>query len=242
MKIYRIGIHILDFLVNVIISLFLLLVLFYGIYAIWDSNQMYKQAGSGQFETYKPTSKDTLSFEALKKINSEVFGWITIKGTNIDYPLVQASNNSKYVNTDVLGKFSLTGSIFLDSRNKKDFSDLNSIIYGHNLEKKVMFGGVKEFGNKDYFERHKYGELFYDDTWHKVEFFAFLRVDAYDSIIYDTGLQGVENTKKYLNYIEKNAMQFNAFDFQHEEHFITLSTCTSTSTNGRHILVGRIIP
>ena len=83
MKIYRIGVRILDFLVNVMISLFLLLVLFYSVYAIWDSNQMYQQAESAQFETYKPTSKDTLSFEALKKINSEVFGWLAIKGTNI---------------------------------------------------------------------------------------------------------------------------------------------------------------
>lgn len=241
MKIYRIGVRILDFLVNVMISLFLLLVLFYGVYAIWDSNQMYQQAESAQFETYKPTSKDTLSFEALKKINSEVFGWLAIKGTNIDYPLVQASNNSKYVNTDVLGKFSLTGSIFLDSRNQKNFGDMNSIIYGHNLEKKVMFGGLKEYENKDYFESHKYGELFYDDTWHKIEFFAFLHVDAYDSVIYNTGLQGTENTKEYLNCIEQNAIHFNALNFQNEEHFVTLSTCTSTSTNGRHILVGRII-
>lgn len=241
MDIYRSGIRILDCLVNIVISLCLLLLLFYGVYAIWDSNQMYQQAESAQFETYKPASEDTLSFEALKKINPEVFGWLKIKGTNIDYPLVQSSNNSKYVNTDVKGEFSLSGSIFLDSRNQKSFRDINSIIYGHNMEKKVMFGELKEFEKKIFFESHKYGELFYDDTWHKVEFFAFLHVDAYDPVIYDIGLQGADNSRRYLEYIAQKAIRFRPISFQSEDHFVILSTCTSISTNGRHVLVGRII-
>ena len=241
MAIYRKIIRILDCFVNNAIFLCLTLFLLYGIYTMWDSNQMYQQANSTQFETYKPISDETLSFAKLKKINPEVFGWLTIKGTNINYPLVQSSNNSKYVNTDVKGNFSLTGSIFLDSRNQKSFSDINSIIYGHNLEKKVMFGGLKEFEKKDFFKSHKYGKLFYDDTWHKIEFFAFLHVDAYDSIIYDTGMQEINNRNRYLEYIEQKAIRFRPISFQSEEHFVTLSTCTSTSTNGRHVLVGRII-
>ena len=86
-----------------------------------------------------------ISFEELQKINPEVFGWLNIPDTHIDYPLVQAEGNSKYVNTDVKGNFSLSGSIFLDCRNHKDFSDCNHIIYGHHMQKDAMFGELERF-------------------------------------------------------------------------------------------------
>lgn len=240
MDIWKKSIRIADHIVNIIIALSFLSILLYGIYSIWDSVHIYQKAESSLYETYRPDSEDKISFGGLKKINTEVFGWITVKGTNIDYPLVQASNNSKYVNTDVQGNFSLAGSIFLDSRNQKNFEDMNNIIYGHNMEKKTMFGELKSFENKDFFEEHKYGELYYEDTWHEIEFFAFLYVDAYDSVIYNTGLHGANYCSIYLQYLEGKAKQFRTLSFQEEEHFVTLSTCTSTSTNGRCVLVGRI--
>lgn len=110
MKNWKRVIQIADCAINLLIILCFLPPLLYGIYAIWDSNQVYQQADSSLYETYKP-SEATLSFEELQKINSEVFGWLTIEGTHIDYPLVQAANNSKYVNTDVKGEFSLSGMV-----------------------------------------------------------------------------------------------------------------------------------
>lgn len=233
-------IQILNQIVNLLIIVCFLPILLYGIYGIWDSAHIYQHANASLYETYKPNSKDKLSFEELQKINPEVFGWLTVKGTHIDYPLVQASNNSKYVNMDVKGEFSLTGSLFLDSRNQRNFVDMNNIIYGHNMEKKAMFGELKNFGEKDFFEKHKYGELYYDDTWHEIEFFAFLQADAYDPILYNAELKGTDDCKMYLDYIMENAEQFRTLQFHGEEHFVVLSTCTSTSTNGRQILIGKI--
>ena len=231
---------ILDNIVNILIILCFLPILIYGIYSMWDSNQIYNNADASLYETYRPSSEDKLSFEELQKINPEVFGWITIKDTNINYPLVQSSNNSKYVNTDSKGEFSLTGSLFLDSRNQKNFYDINNIIYGHNMEKKAMFGELKDFENKEFFEKHKYGELYYEDKWHKIEFFAFLYADAYDSVLYNTGLYGIDDYKMYLEYVKRKAEHFRNLPFQPEDHFVALSTCSSNSTNGRHILIGRI--
>lgn len=233
-------IYILDNIVNILIILFFLPIMLYSIYTVWDSNQIYNNADSSLYETYRPSSEDKLSFEELQKINPEVFGWITIKDTNINYPLVQSSNNSKYVNTDSKGEFSLTGSLFLDSRNQKNFYDMNNVIYGHNMEKKAMFGELKDFENKEFFEKHKYGELYYEDKWHKIEFFAFLYADAYDSVLYNTGLYGIDDYKMYLEYVKRKAEHFRNLPFQPEDHFVALSTCSSNSTNGRHILIGRI--
>lgn len=230
---------ILDKIIDFIIIISLFLVLLYGVYGVWDAGQVYGSADSENYETYRPTEKD-LSFDELRKINPEVFGWLTVEDTHIDYPLVQSDNNSKYVNTDIKGNFSLSGSIFLDYRNKQDFSDLNNVIYGHHMDKKVMFGELEEFKDKTYFDFHREGEIYYNGEWHKVEFFAFLHADAYDRYLYDTSLRREKHQEAYLQYIKAHSLQYRQIKFKKEERLLVLSTCTSDSTNGRHLLVGRI--
>lgn len=231
-------IQILDQIVNWLIVLCFLPILLYGIYAMWDRNQINQQADNFLYETYKPTAKDSLSFAELQKINPDVFGWLTVENTHIDYPLVQADDNTQYVNTDVMGKFSLAGSIFLDCNNKKDFSDINNIIYGHHMAKEVMFGELEYFEEPAYFEEHSYGELYYEGKWHRVEFFAFVHADAYDDVFYNTSLN---NELAYLDYVKQHAKYLKKVSFDDKERYVTLSTCTSDSTNGRHLLIGRIL-
>lgn len=95
-----------------------------GCYVLWDSKQILQAADTNRYEVYKPTEDKSKSFEELQALNPEVIGWVTVDGTHIDYPVTQASDNDKYVNTDAEGKYSLAGSIFLDYRNQKDFTDL----------------------------------------------------------------------------------------------------------------------
>ena len=215
--------------------------LLYGCYGVWDSNNIYIQGAASVYETYRPSSKDNLSFEELKKINPEVFGWIIVNNTHIDYPLVQATDNVKYVNTDAKGKFSLSGAIFLDCRNKKDFSGLNNILYGHHMANNVMFGEIELFKEKKYFKSHKFGKLYYEDKWNKIEFFAFLTADAYDPVLYNTDFSISNGKDEYIHYVKSHALNYRNIPMSEKDKFVTLSTCTSTSTNGRYLLIGRII-
>lgn len=232
-------IHFTDHMVNAAIALFCILLLLYGGYALWDTAQVNRTADSGLYETYKPESDNSLSLDELRALNPEVFGWLTINDTHIDYPLVQGENNTKYVNTDVEGNFSLSGSIFLDAQNNKNFSDFNNIIYGHHMEKDAMFGELDNFDDEIYFQEHKNGKLYYDDAWHSVEFFAFVHADAYDKTLYNTELQS-EGQTDYLSYLRQNATVFDELSFEDTDHYVTLSTCSSSSTNGRYLLIGRI--
>lgn len=241
MNFWKIIIKVADALVSLLIVLCFLPVLLYGAYAIWDSEQIYKQADQSVYQTYRPVSAVGESFAELQEINPEVFGWLMVDGTNIDYPLVQAETNSKYVNTDVNGEFSLAGSIFLDCRNDNTFSDVNSVIYGHHMQKDVMFSGLERFADQDYFDAHPYGKVFYTNAWHKIEFFAFVNADAYDSVMFNTELSGSEGHQIYLDYVREHAGIFLDLSFTPEDHYIALSTCADTSTNGRYILVGRIV-
>ena len=217
----------------------ILLLAGFGCYGIWDSNQIYQEADKARYEEYRP-GEETLSFEELRRLNEEVFGWLTVYGTNIDYPLVQAEDNEKYVNTDASGEFSLSGALFLDYRNQQDFSDFNSIIYGHHMNKERMFGELYKFENQEYFDEHQYGEIFYDNDWHGIEFFAFVKADAYDRNIYSPAVSEIEQREAYLDYLEEKALCTREMNISTGEHIILLSTCTSDITNGRHILVGKI--
>lgn len=235
-KIIRIA----DKMVNWLMVLCFMPLLLYGLYGLWDSGQINQQADASLYKTYKPTAKDFISFAELQKKNPEVFGWITVDKTHIDYPLVHGEDNSKYVNTDPLGGFSLSGSIFLDYNNQKNFSDMNNIIYGHHMEKDAMFGEVEYYQEPSYFEKHSRGQLYYEGKWHEVEFFAFVHADAYDSVLYNTQMQRKTDMPAYLDYVRQHASYFEELSFREDERFVTLSTCTSESTNGRHLLVGRI--
>jgi len=135
----------------------------------------------------------------LQAINPEVFSWLTVYGTNIDYPVAQGQDNMKYVNTNAEGKYSLSGSIFLDYNNSKDFSDFNSILYGHHMQKKTMFGEIGSFSNQYFFDSHRYGNLYYGGKDHGIEFFAFIHTSAYDDTVFTPNVTD-KNRQAYSLY------------------------------------------
>jgi sortase, SrtB family len=226
--------------VDFIVMIICILLLLFGCYAMWDTNQIYHMASSNQYETYKPVTDNTLSFEELQEINSDVVAWLNIYGTNIDYPVVQGKKNDDYINTNIMGEYSLAGSIFLDYRNSKKFTDFNNIIYGHHMENSAMFGEIENFGQEGYFKDHQYGQLFCNGNNYGLEFFAFLNIDAYDSYIYSPAIQDAEK-QKYLDELFKKVKHTRDIKVNIEDRIVLLSTCSASSTNGRHVLVGKII-
>ena len=228
---------------NIVLTIIVVALAFAG-YALWDSNQIYLAADKSHYEVYKPAVYEVYeegkSFDELRAINPEVFAWLTVYGTNIDYPVTQGPDNMKYVNTNAEGLYSLSGSIFLDYQNDRSFSDFNSILYGHHMEKKTMFGEIGFFSDKEFFEAHKYGNLYYDGKNHGIEFFAFVHSDAYDGAVFSANINGEETQEVYLEGLLNKATHRRDIGVSKEDHIILLTTCSSASTNGRDILAGRI--
>ena len=117
---------------NLIVICLLLVGGAYSAFALWDNERVYSAAGDVQADMIKikpeivlseDTEEEGADFSELLAINEDVCAWVTMDGTNIDHPVVQGETNLTYINTDVYGQFSLPGSIFLDSRNKRDFSE-----------------------------------------------------------------------------------------------------------------------
>ncbi|MCL2079958.1 MAG: class B sortase [Oscillospiraceae bacterium] len=227
-------------IINYAVLIVVILLFLFAAYALWDSNQLYAGADKSNYSVYKPTPEDQgKSFAELVAINPEVFAWLTVYGTSIDYPVTQGPDNMKYVNTSAEGRYSLSGAIFLDSRNSKDFSDFNSIIYGHHMAKNVMFGEIDDFRDKEKFEAHRYGSIYYDGQYHQIEFFAFLHTDAYDGEVFSANVNESERGR-YLESIFAKSLHIRDIGVTTNDRIILLSTCSADSTNGRDILAGII--
>lgn len=240
-RIGRIAVKIVSNVVDFMILTIIVLMISVSAYAMWDSGQVYQAADASQFAVYKPNAEeDSISFAELQAMNPEVFGWLTVYGTNIDYPIAQGPDNGKYVNTSVFGTYSLSGAIFLDYLNDKDFQDFNSIMYGHHMEKQAMFGDLGSFSNKDFFDSRIYGNLYFSGKDHGLEFFAFIKTDAYDGGVFTPCIQGKEAQQTYLQNLMDKAIYTRDIGVSAEDHILLLTTCSSDSTNGRDILAARI--
>ena len=232
--------YVIDSIINFFVLMVILLVLAFAGYALWDSEQVHSQADKSHYTAYKPTAENEgKTFEDLRAINDEVIAWLTVFDTNIDYPVTQTKDNMKYVTTNAEGRYSLSGSIFLDYRNHADFSDFNSIVYGHNMDKKTMFGEIGLFEDAEYFDRHGYGNFYFDGKDHGIEFFAFIHTDAYNSDVFWPNVPE-DLRQEYLDELRDIAINYRDIGVSVNDRIVLLATCSPSTTNGRDILVGRI--
>lgn len=222
---------------GVVLAVFILVLLF-SAYAILDNNRIGSEADTIQFESYKPSEKGE-GYEELRALNPEVVGWLNLYGTGVDYPLVQASDNEKYLNTNAKGEFALSGSLFLDAQSASDFSDQTTVIFGHHMEHSLMFGDLDKYSDQDFFEQHPYGDLYFAGAHHGVEIGAYLLVDAYDEVIYSTQVGQNPTRESFDTYVAAHAKHLRASALDPNKHLLVLSTC-SAGTNERHVVIASI--
>jgi len=225
---------------NVVVLIAVMAMLALGGYVMWDSSQVFAQASETNYAPYKPSGTADLSFQDLQNMNPEVIGWLNVYGTHIDYPITQGKDDMKYINTDAMGDYSLSGAIFLDASNNPGFTDISSIVYGHHMDADTMFGELTDFADAGYFASHQYGSLYADGQTLGLQFFAFVHADAYDETVYNTKV-GSESEVEYVNGLKALATQVRSdVSIKPGDRLILLSTCSSSTTNGRDILVGEI--
>ena len=102
-----------------------------------------------------------INFNELMKVNSDVVAWIRIPDTVIDYPIVQGKDNQEYLHKNIYNKYLYAGTIFINSQNSTDFTDKNTIIYGHNMKDGSMFATLNNYISKEsYYKEHKYVQIY----------------------------------------------------------------------------------
>lgn len=170
---------------------------------------------------------------------NDVVGWIYSEGTVIDYPVLQGSDNSYYLNHLYNGKYSKVGSIFMDYRNDPKLTDKNTILYGHHLRSGRMFASLENYKKQDYYDKHKVLYYTNEDGNYKIEVFAGAVVDGNSA-----APRTFDSDDEFVNYIAdvKSKSTFTSnVEIDRNDRIITLCTCTYDYDNARYMLFGKLV-
>lgn len=173
-----------------------------------------------------------VDFDALNAVNSEVIGWIRFDSPEIiSYPIMQASDNDKYLTTTFEGTANSAGAIFADTKNSSDFSDDNTIIYGHNMKNDSMFGALNEYNDGAFYNEYPYFYIYTPDgKASKYQVVAAEVIDAVGTDRYTINFGSASSYQTYIYDMLKTSYYDTGTEITTSSKLVTLSTCTDSST------------
>ncbi len=177
-----------------------------------------------------------VDFDELKKQNEDIIAWIYAEDTPLDNPVVQASDNDYYLRRLINGKYNIAGTLFADFRNSFDFSDLNTVIYGHNMNNGSMFGFITNYRKQEYYDTHKDACILTPDKNFKIEFVAGMTVRA-DDEIYKVPML-IDERESIIDRLIKKSDFVSEREIKESDKLVTLSTCSYSFKDARYILIG----
>lgn len=175
-----------------------------------------------------------LDWDKLHEINKDIYAWIYIPGTSVDYPILQSeTDDTYYLEHNLDGSRGRPGCIYTESINSKLFTDYNTVIYGHNMKSGAMFKTLHNFEDSTFFDNNKYVYVYIEEEVLVYEIFA----------SYTTGAEHILNTypidsssamQEYVNSVYEKAKKKGCvredIDVSGDSAIITLSTCTASSS------------
>ena len=182
---------------------------------------------------------ETMDLEALRKVNPDVVGWILIPDTEINYPLMQGTDNDYYLKHTWDEKPYAVGSIFLEYLCSADFTDFNTIIYGHNMNDGSMFAGLRKYREQKYWAEHPYIYIRSDYGVYRYEIFSSYLAKV-DSNTYGLQFSGQQSRKNFLHNLLVQSVIETGIEPETTDRILTLSTCSGTGYTTRWVLHARL--
>lgn len=209
-----------------------------------DAEDVKKLKDAKGHETKHWTSPLEINFDELKSINQDVAGWLYMEALpNINYPIVQGSDNDFYLHHTYKKESIFAGSIFVDCKNTKDFSDQNTIVYGHNMKNGSMFGTLKQYKLQETIDKSPYFWVITPKEAYKYKIFA-MYVANVDGDTYTLIKGPGKETIEYGESMKaKSLINTGDYQFKQTDKIVTLSTCTGdSSTRFVGFVISSIIP
>lgn len=189
-------------------------------------------------EPFIETTPISIDFHTLWQENEDIVAWIYCEDTPIHYPIVQSEDNSYYLRRLLNGNYNTNGTIFLDYRCSPDFSDFNSIIYGHHMKSGEMFGTLPKYKEQEYYDEHPILYLLTPEQNYKVELVAGY-ITPSDSETYSLP-QNADAKSAFLENALQNSTFTSGVEVSETDTFITLSTCSYEYDDARYVVVGKL--
>lgn len=203
-----------------------------------NSGDIAKMSGEMR-ETNKVPERGRLDFDALRAVNPDICGWIYCPGTVIDYPVVQGKDNDWYLNHTIDQEKSVVGSIFLESRNRSDFSDDVSVIYGHHIRGGRMFTPISGYKEQSYYEEHPRMYLYTPEADYCVEIFAGEILDG-STGSFPLQFKDEAERRDWIGRLMGRSTFRGAELPGSEEKILALCTCTYEYQDARYAVYGRL--
>lgn len=174
-------------------------------------------------------------FETLLQKNPDTVGWLTVNNTKINYPVVQASANSYYLNRDFNKKKNSMGWIFMDYRNNPLDLNKNTIIYGHNIKQGIMFGTIKNMMNSSWYNNANNQIITFNTPTKnmKWQIFSLYKINATEDYLKNE-FASDEEYLEFINMIKGRSIKNFNVEVNENSKILTLSTCFSHTT--RHVV------
>lgn len=180
-----------------------------------------------------------MDFTALQEVNPDVLGWILIPGTAISYPVVQGTDNTYYLTHTWKKTVSAVGSIFLEARNRADFSDGNTVLYGHRMNNGSMFAALKYYKKQSYWAAHPDVYITDRNGSRRYEIFAAYEVST-SGAAYQIGFSGTESKAQFLEDCVSRSVISTGVTPGVSDRILTLSTCTGNGHATRWVVQARL--
>lgn len=197
-------------------------------------------------EPSAPLAVNPINFEELTNMNTDLYAWIRIPGTVIDYPVAQSLQNDDnyYLHHNYLGNYEFAGTIYSQRQNTRYFVDRVTVLYGHNMLNGTMFADLHKFSDKEFFDENEFIYIYtkghiltyrifaayeYDDR-HILNSFEF-----YDDEVYSQYLNDCLNPRS-ANSVVREGVKLTT-----DDRIITLSTCTNYNSSMRYLVQGVLI-
>ena len=223
----------------------------YKIYDAWRQNkkadETFNQLSEQVVSTASPEPSSSapagrvIDWNALLGINDHAAAWIYQEGTGIDYPVVYAPDNDYYLRRDINQNYSVWGVPFIDYRNSHDFTDKNTVIYGHSgTNTTQMFSTLDSYRDQSYYDQHKEFDLYTPTVHYKLYPIAGYETTAEDAYVM-TEFGSDDQFMQYVNDFISKSMFTSQQTVQSTDQTVLLSTCQFHQNDGRFALLCKLV-
>ena len=185
-----------------------------------------------------PVLKNPIDFTQLLSVNSDIVGWLRIRALDISYPVVQGKDNDYYLHRTFEKTDNFAGCLFVNSYNMGDFTDQNTIIYGHNMKNGSMFGKLKNFSDPEVFKKSRYFWIFTPDFIYQYRIFSASVVDK-TGLTYQISFTDDEFDQFISRAYSNSVVDNQGVTVTKEDRIVTLSTCTGDDST-RFVVMGKL--
>lgn len=182
----------------------------------------------------------SVDWASLQKINPDIIGWIYVEGEKkISYPVLRADDNAYYLHRTFRKENRYAGSIFMDYHNERDWSDPNTIVYGHNMRNGSMFGRLKFLDNEQKYREHPFFWILTPKGNYRYHIFAIYQAEV-DSEAYTLFSENGAEFLKWEKTMQAHSDIKNSVPLSEKDKTVMLSTCTSDKSK-RCVVIGKCV-